>query len=176
MSDDAVRSRPSLSGLLSWAAILALLGWFAVIYVLPSLADARFTLRAPDWALLSSQKPAVLIHLAAVTPAVAIGLWQLFGPKGTTAHRTLGWIWSALMLVTAASSLFVRQLNAGAFSYIHLLSAYVLVVLPIAVWAARTHRVGLHRRMMTGLVLGGTLIAGLFAILPGRLIWAVFFG
>lgn len=162
--------------LLTWGAVAALLVWFTTGHVLPHLAGARFVLRAPDWALLLRQSPAVLVHLFAVVPALVIGVWQLVGRKGTTSHRTLGWIWSVLMLVTAASSIFVRQLNHGAFSYIHLLSVYVLVMLPLAVWAARTHRVALHRRTMTGLVLGGTLIAGAFAVLPGRLIWAVFFG
>lgn len=156
---DLARPRPSLYAVLTWTALAAVLGGFALVCVLPSFAQARFTLRAPDWGLLLAQKPAVLVHLAAITPAVGIGFWQLLEPKGTLSHRTLGWIWSALMLATAVSSLFVRQLNEGGFSYIHLLSAYVLIVLPIAVWAARTHRVALHRRMMTGLVLGGTLIA-----------------
>lgn len=34
----------------------------------------------------------------------------------------------------------------------------------------------MHRRMMTGLFIGGLVIAGALTFLPGRLMWQVFFG
>ena len=44
------------------------------------------------------------------------------------------------------------------------------------VWAARKHRVQLHGRKMRGLFIGGALVAGRFAFLPGRLMWSLVFG
>jgi uncharacterized membrane protein len=88
----------------------------------------------------------------------------------------LGWTWVVAMGATAVSSLFIRAINPGAFSLIHLLSGWTIVALPMAVYAARRHRVAAHRRAMTGMFVGGLILAGLFAFLPGRLMWAVFFG
>ena len=45
-----------------------------------------------------------------------------------------------------------------------------------AVYAARRHRVAAHRRAMTGMFVGGLIVAGAFTFLPGRLMWAIFFG
>jgi uncharacterized membrane protein len=67
-------------------------------------------------------------------------------------------------------------MNHGAMSWIHLLSGWTIIALPIAVYAARRHKVSLHRRFMTGLFVGGLIVAGGFAFLPGRLMWRVFFG
>lgn len=162
-----------------WTAIIAVLAWYAwprAGDMLDRVGAVGLRAGGPDWALLADQGPAVLIHLAAVLAATVIGLVQLLGPKGTTAHRALGWIWTAAMLATAVSSLFIRTLNDGAFSHVHVLSVWVLLTLPVAVWAARTGRVALHKRTITGLFAGGVLIAGVFAALPGRLLWAVFVG
>ena len=46
----------------------------------------------------------------------------------------------------------------------------------MAVYAARRHRVASHRRTMTGLFVGGLLVAGGLTFLPGRLMWRVVFG
>jgi len=79
--------------------------------------------------------------------------------------------------VTAAvSSLFIQLINHGHLSYIHLLSGWTILTLPIAVALARRHKVKQHARMMTGLFTGGLILAGLFAFFPGRLMWSLFFG
>ena len=80
------------------------------------------------------------------------------------------------MLTTAVSSLFIRVLNHGAFSLIHLLSGWVIIATPMAVWAARRHKVDFHRKMMAGLFTGGLVVAGALTFLPGRMMWNVFFG
>jgi uncharacterized membrane protein len=43
-------------------------------------------------------------------------------------------------------------------------------VLPCAVYAARTHNVALHRRLMRHLMIGGCIVAGAFTLLPQRLL------
>lgn len=52
----------------------------------------------------------------------------------------------------------------------------MIVALPAALYAARARKVRIHRRMMTGMYVGGMFLAGGFAFLPGRLMYAVFFG
>jgi len=130
---------------------------------------------APDFALVAAATPAIRLHLAAALIALAIGTVLLLGVKGNLLHRALGWTWVVAMAVTAVSSLFIRELNHGAFSFIHFLSGWTLVGLPMAVYAARRHRVAAHRRAMTGMFVGGLILAGLLAFLPGRLLWGMFF-
>lgn len=49
-------------------------------------------------------------------------------------------------------------------------------MLPLGVWYAHRHRVVDHRRVMIGLFSGALVIAGLFTLLPGRIMHAVVFG
>jgi uncharacterized membrane protein len=56
------------------------------------------------------------------------------------------------------------------------LSIFTLVTLPLAVWAAHRHEVTAHRRAMIMLFSGALVIAGLFTLLPGRIMHAVVFG
>lgn len=169
----AIASR--LGGLIAGGVLLWFVA-FMVLPVLPAMATTRWRLRPPDWDLLFGQSPAILIHLAAALLAFVLGLVQLIGVKGTRVHRVLGWTWVVAMGVTAVSSLFIRQINSGAFSFIHLLSGLTLIALPMGVHAARRHDVGRHAREMRGLFVGALIIAGVLALLPGRLIWRVFFG
>jgi len=131
---------------------------------------------APNLALIAAQPAAVRIHLTAAVTALAIGVALMMRLKGTGLHKALGWTWVIAMGVTAVSSLFIRQLNHGHFSFIHLLSGWAIVGLPGAVYAIKRGNVRGHRRAMTAMFVGGLLIAGLFALIPGRLLWAVFLG
>jgi len=81
------------------------------------------------------------------------------------------------MAVVAASSFWIHEIRLlGPWSPIHLLSIFTLIVLPIAVWRARRHRVADHRRIMILIFVGALVIAGLFTFLPGRIMHAVVFG
>jgi uncharacterized membrane protein len=81
------------------------------------------------------------------------------------------------MAVVAASSFWIHQMRlVGPFSPIHLLSIFTLVMLPLAVWRAHTHRVVDHRRMMIFIFAGALVVAGLFTLVPGRIMHQVFFG
>ena len=131
---------------------------------------------APRLDLLARAAPAVQLHLASVAVALGVGVVLLIGVKGTRMHRLLGWAWVLAMAVAAVSSLFIRIIAHGRFSAIHLLAGWTIVALPMAVAAARRHRVALHARFMTGLFVGGLLLAGLLAFIPGRLMWRVFVG
>ena len=133
-------------------------------------------LHAPRWGLMLAAPGAIQIHVAAALAALAIGVVLLAGVKGNRLHRTLGWVWVLAMATTAISSFFIHRLNPGGLSLIHLLSGWTVVGLPMAVHAARRHRAADHRRAMTGMFVGGLIVAGLLTFLPGRLMWAIFFG
>jgi uncharacterized membrane protein len=125
---------------------------------------------------LLSASPAIIMHAFAAMAAFGIGLVQIAGPKGTTTHRILGWGWVAIMLTVAISSFWIQGMKQfGNFSWIHGLSILVLIMLPLAVLAARRHRVSAHKKTMISLFLGALVIAGLFTLLPGRIMHDVLF-
>lgn len=117
---------------------------------------------------------AVAIHLTSVLPAIPLGLYILLTRKGGARHRLLGRIWMALMASTAISALFIRQLNHGGFSWIHLFVPLTLAMAWAAITAARAGDIARHRRRLVGMFLGAMVIPGLFAFSPGRVmaIWA----
>src|SRR6202140_4688618 len=93
--------------------------------------------------------PAIPVHAFAAMAAFVLGVVQLVAPKGTLPHRTLGWIWVALMATVAASSFWIHQIRLlGPWSPIHLLSIFTLAMVPLGVWKAHRHQVADHRRIM----------------------------
>lgn len=120
---------------------------------------------------------AIQIHAFAAMAAFTLGIIQLAAPKGTLPHRTLGWIWVTLMLVVSVTAFFIHKIRLwGEWSPIHLLAIFTLIMLPVAVMAARGHAVARHRASMIGIFVGALVIAGLFTLLPGRIMHAVVFG
>jgi uncharacterized membrane protein len=119
----------------------------------------------------------VQVHAFAAMAAFALGIIQFVAPKGTLPHRTMGYAWVGLMLVVAASSFAIHGIRQwGGFSAIHLLSVMVLVLVPLALLAARRHHVGTHRWAMISLFAGALVIAGAFTLLPGRIMHRALFG
>jgi len=121
--------------------------------------------------------PAIPPHALAAMAAFVLGVLQFAAPKGTLPHRAVGAVWVALMAVVAISSFWIHQLRlVGPWSPIHLLSIFTLLMLPLAVWKAHTHQVAAHRRIMIYLFSGALVVAGLFTLVPGRIMHAVLFG
>ncbi len=144
--------------------------------VLASFLHMSGRLHAPHLGLLAAAPIQIQVHVAAVSVALAVGIALMLGLKGNTVHRTLGWVWVVAMATAAISSLFIHRASAGHFSFLHLFAGWTLIALPMGVFAARKHNIRLHGRTMTGLFVGGLLIAGAFAFLPGRLMWQIVFG
>ena len=93
-------------------------------------------------------------------PAFAIGTWQIFvSTKGAPVHRTLGYVYLALMSVTAVSTLFVHEVSPNSpffgFSPIHLFVPLTLFGVVGALRGAWIHNIRMHRGAMIGLYVGG---------------------
>lgn len=121
-----------------------------------------------------AHQAAVVVHLLSVLPAIPLGLYLLLTRKGGPRHRLLGRIWMALMVSTALSALFIREMNRGDFSWIHLFVPVTLAAAWAAIAAARAGDIPRHRRRLVGMFLGAMVIPGLVAFSPGRVmaIWA----
>lgn len=132
-------------------------------------------MRRPDVDLFLVQPTVLQAHILAAFGALGLGAVLLVARRGKAFHRTAGWIWVVLMATVAGSSLFIVGLNGDVWSWIHLLSGWTLISLPVGVIAARRHSVTMHRRTMMGLYFGGMVIAGAFTFVPGRLMWRMFF-
>jgi uncharacterized membrane protein len=113
-----------------------------------------------------------------VTIALALGLTPaiLWQRRGDARHRVLGYVWVTAMAATALISFAIRMTNHGGLSLIHLLSAWVLIQVPIIVWSARAHNWHRHRQSIRGMVIGALLIAGAFTLPFGRLLGRWLFG
>lgn len=153
--------RIAKGALLFAATLLAGATTIAVARVLIGLTPSTY----------EAKQVAILIHLSTVLPAIPLGLWVLLARKGDARHRMLGRIWAVLMLVAATSAIFIRTINHGQFSWIHLFVPVVFLALFRAIRAARTGRIALHKRLMWTLYSAGLLLPGMFAFLPGRLLW-----
>lgn len=124
--------------------------------------------------LLAAPLP-VQIHAISAIAALTLGLFQLLGPRLPALHRLLGRGWAALMLATATSAIFITGRD-GRYSATHLLVPVVFVMLWQGVLAARRHQLLRHRLIITSLFIGALVVAGGFALSPGRLMHAVVFG
>lgn len=113
---------------------------------------------------------AVWPHLATVAAALALTPAILWRRRGDTRHRVLGYIWLTAMAATALVTFSIRVTNPGSFSVIHLLSAWVLIQVPLIVWWARQGNWARHRQAVRAMVIGALLIAGAFTLPFGRLL------
>ncbi|HEX2760807.1 MAG TPA: DUF2306 domain-containing protein [Rhizomicrobium sp.] len=124
---------------------------------------------------------AVQLHVFTVVPAFFLGAWLIFfSRKGARRHRAIGYAYLGLMTVTAIAALFIHQIPSidivFGFGPIHLFSLLTLSGVVGALRGAWGHDVRMHRSAMPGVYIGGILIAGTFAFLPGRIMHAMLFG
>jgi uncharacterized membrane protein len=131
------------------------------------LANMALSRAAPPADLRNA---AVIAHLTTVLLALPLGLSQLLLPKGTIRHRTVGYIWLALMVFTALVSFAIHTINPGGLSPIHIFSVATLAGAPFIAIFARRGEVERHRRTVLGVMGGGLVVAGLFTFIPGRVL------
>lgn len=128
---------------------------------------------------LTQLPPVLQLHLWPAILALGLGPVALYRRRRDVWHKVAGYAWVGAMALVAGGSFW---LEAGvlpiAFGYgpIHLLSIVVLVGLWRGVAAARAGEIGRHRAQMRALYWHALAIAGLFTLLPGRLLNAALFG
>src|SRR6266849_4516923 len=99
--------------------------------------------------------PLVATHAGLAAVALVVGAAVLSRRKGTASHKLLGRAWVALMAAVALSSFWIFEIRRGAGpSLIHLLSAWTLVSLALAVYFIRRGNVRAHRGFMIGTLVG----------------------
>lgn len=139
---------------------------------------SRVQVPAPsfDLAPLLARPPSVQLHVAAAVLALVVGVVIFLLPKGTGFHRTLGWTWVSSMIVVAATSVaMIADLKTGV-NALHVFTAMTVVSLWAGLTGIRRGDVRQHAGSMIGLYVGGLIIAGAFAFIPGRTMWKVVFG
>lgn len=127
-----------------------------------------------DWA----QVPLLVwVHLASILVATGLTPVMLLRRKGDGRHRKLGYVWVGAMLLTAITSLFFNTgvnggwgVFTGDFSFIHILSVFVLLMVPVIVARARRHDRSGHESAVRGMVIGALLVAGFFTFPFNRLL------
>ncbi|MDP1988047.1 MAG: hypothetical protein Q8K44_12450, partial [Phenylobacterium sp.] len=112
-------------------AILAAALWRTWPGIWGELAAVRP--HGPDLALLAGLSPVIRLHLYTALAALVLGAGLMAARKGRRFHRTAGWIWVALVMTTALSTLFITSLTPGRWSLIHLFTGWTLIILPLAV-------------------------------------------
>lgn len=115
-------------------------------------------------------------HLLTILIATGLTPVMLLRRRGDRLHRTLGYVWVAMMALTAATSLTIQTINPGSYSLIHILSIWTLIQVPLIVWRARQHDVVRHRSAVRGMVVGALLIAGFFTFPFNRMLGEMLFG
>jgi uncharacterized membrane protein len=144
---------------------------------------------------LLDASPVIKLHAFVAMGAFVLGAIQLAAPKGTISHRTIGWTWTALMMVMLGSAFFVHgALQWGPFdpklcwvppkslpwvrrcAGIHLLTVFLFLAIPYAALHARRHNAGHHGRAMLTLLLVSLVVAGAFTLDTDRIMHAVVFG
>jgi uncharacterized membrane protein len=143
---------------------------------------------------LSASSGIIQFHTYVALVTVLLGGVQLFAPKGTIPHRTAGWIWVLLMATMIITGFVTHDILAfGPFSpkvccrdwscglgslqcgSVHILSVFVLMLLPLAALQARLQNVIRHRQAMM-ILFAILVLGGLGTLLPTRIMNAVAFG
>ncbi|MBY0422101.1 MAG: DUF2306 domain-containing protein [Parvularculaceae bacterium] len=118
----------------------------------------------------------VQVHVAGVATALVVGLLIFALRKGSGLHRLLGWIWVIGMATAAVTSVVMIRDFGNGVSPLHIFTVITVSSLLFGLLNIRRGNVRGHAGFMVGLFFGGLLIAGLFAFIPGRTMWQMFFG
>lgn len=129
-----------------------------------------------DATALTNASLPIQVHTVSAMFALLIGTLMLLWRKGTPLHKALGRLWIALMLGVSLSSFLISEIRLlGPYSPIHILSLFTLFGLWGGWHAIRAGDVRSHRLTMVSVYGGGLIGAGLFTLLPGRIMHQVIF-
>ena len=117
--------------------------------------------------------PVIAVHVSFALGALVLGPVALTARKGSPLHRASGYAWVVLMLGAAISSAFIRDFrlpNLMGYTPIHIFTVATIVGVTAAVIFAVRRNIAMHKRIMWRTYVGGCVGAGLFALLPSRLL------
>ena len=121
--------------------------------------------------------PIIAVHMTAAIGAIVTGPVALWARKGAqqrpVLHRAFGYAWVTLMVVTAVSAIFIKVSglpNIAGYTPIHLLIPLTLAGLVYAFYALARRDIGTHRRTMQRLYYGACVVAGMFTLMPQRIV------
>ena len=136
----------------------------------------------------------IKIHAFAAMAALLIGVAQVALPKGTVPHRTLGWAWLVLIMTMLITAPIIHGVSVGtlldpALCYlpsnqffwnarcagIHLLTLYLLLVVPFTPLLARFGDITAHRNAMITIWFMSLLVAGIFTMDSKRIMHQILF-
>ena len=127
--------------------------------------------------LLFSQTHPILLHAIAAILAIILGGVQLYMNKGSVTHKLLGYIWVGLMLIVSVSSFFIHEIKLwNAYSPIHLLSAWTIFSLVLAIYYVRVSNIKRHKQVMIMIYGFALVLTGFFTFMPGRVMHQIVFG
>ncbi|MEN0653854.1 MULTISPECIES: DUF2306 domain-containing protein [Hyphobacterium] len=166
-------------GFAALSVVLLLVYWQATDGNLSLVADAfggvDWSIN-PDLGAFAKASWVIQLHASTAIGALVLGTVQMFAPKGTIPHRTVGYVWAVLMVTTAVSAIFIRQINDGGFSFIHIFVPITLMAVYGMIANARRGLINKHRNAVYGAFFGALVVPGLFAFMPGRLMHVMVFG
>lgn len=126
----------------------------------------------------------IQVHAFSAMAAFALGVIQFTAPKGTLPHKAIGALWIVLMTTIVISSIFIRPSVFPDlpfwqwFSWIHIFT--VITTVGIVGGLIHLFRGGAnlkrHKGPFASIFIGGLVIAGGFAFMPGRIMHQVAFG
>jgi uncharacterized membrane protein len=121
---------------------------------------------------------AVQLHVAFALVALPVGPFALFRRRRDALHKALGYLWAAAMVGLALSGLWIESAAPvlGPFGPIHLLSFSALWGVAYGLWQIRKRNMAAHRAAMQSVWFGAMGLAGVFTLLPGRVMNRVVFG
>lgn len=129
-----------------------------------------------NWAAFTESSLIIQIHWITAMLALVVGIVMLVRAKGTPSHKVIGRGFVILMLVTAVSSFWIREINRGGLSWIHIFIPITFFASWEAIHYIRKGDVKRHKRAVIGVFFGALLIPGLFTFVPGRRMFELFFG
>jgi len=163
------RARTKISLAPNWLdRLLAAVAIVLLVMVLAALARGQ-----AEWHRVPTF---VWLHIVTIGTALALTPVMMLRRRGDRLHRRLGRVWAGAMFLTALFTFWIRGINDGSLSCIHIFSAITIVQVPVIVWTARTHRHARHRDTVRAMVAFALLTAGFFTFPFDRLLGHWLFG
>ena len=137
-----------------------------------------------NFSLLLQAPLVIQVHALSAIAAFFLGIIQFVAIKGNTQHKIVGSIWVTLMISATVTSAFIgRPIGPedpfwARFSPIHLFTIITTIgiVGGLKYLLAGGPELKKHKDPFKGIYIGGIIIAGAFAFMPGRIMHAVVFG